>query len=177
MEIRCDAVIPFPRDLVYRTYRDRLPEMLPYLPNVKTIEVESRKEEGDHVHLVNIWKGGGDLPKAVQAVLSESALSWTDHADWYGDKWECHWRVEPHTFREAVSSEGTNFYTEVEGGTRLEIRGEMTLDAKKIRGVPRLLAGKVGRLAEEFIVKAVQKNLEDVSKSLTRFLEDESKKG
>jgi hypothetical protein len=68
-----------------------------------------------------------------------------------------------------------NRYFEVEGGTRLEIRGDLTIDAAKIKGVPRLLAGKVGRSVEEFLVKTISKNLLDVSKGLERYLTDQAK--
>ena len=42
MQIRCDAVLAFPRPLVWTTYRDRLVDLVPYLPNIRGIEVKER---------------------------------------------------------------------------------------------------------------------------------------
>jgi hypothetical protein len=175
MQITCDAIIHHPRKLVYETYRDKLTELLPYLPNIRGIEIKKREQDGNIVKFVNVWHGGGDIPTIARAFLSESMLAWTDFATWREDAFECDWRTETHAFTEAVTSQGMNRYFEVDGGTRLEIRGDMTIDAAKIKGVPRLLAGKVGRAVEEFLVKTISKNLLDVSKGLERYLNEQAK--
>ena len=41
MELRADARIPFPRDVVFAAYRDEMTGLLQYLPNVRRIEVKS----------------------------------------------------------------------------------------------------------------------------------------
>ena len=43
MKIETTADIAFPRDLVFATYRDKLPELVPYLANVREITVTSRE--------------------------------------------------------------------------------------------------------------------------------------
>ena len=177
MEIRCDATLPFPRPVVFAAYRDKLTELVPFLPNIRGIQVESRKDEGHVVRMVNVWHGGGEIPTIARAVISENMLSWHDHATWLEDKWICEWRVEPHAFKEAVQSKGVNTYFDVGGKTRLEIRGAMTIEGAKLPGVPRLIAGKVGQAVEEFMVKMISKNLLDVSAGLTRYLEDRARKG
>ena len=45
MKLSAESVLPFPREVVYRAYRDRLVELVPFLPNVRAIEVQSRKDE------------------------------------------------------------------------------------------------------------------------------------
>jgi hypothetical protein len=172
MELRADAHIPFPRDVVFAAYRDDITKVLAYLPNVRNIEVKSRKDEGTVSELVNIWHGGGEIPAAARAVLSESMLSWTDYARWDSATFLCEWRIETHAFTEAVSCKGINtFLEESPGKTLLEIRGKMEIDAKKIRGVPGFLAGKVGRTIEEFLGGKIQPNLVETAKGLTRYLE------
>lgn len=71
MQISSDAIIHFPRPLVYQTYRDKLVELLLYLPNIRKIEIKERKQEGSVVKFVNIWSGGGDIPTIARAFLSE----------------------------------------------------------------------------------------------------------
>ena len=172
MELRADAHIPFPRDVVFAAYRDDITKVLAYLPNVRSIEVKSEKKDGDVVELVNIWHGGGEIPAAARAVLSESMLSWTDYAKWDASKLRCDWRIETHAFTEAVTCQGFNvFLEEGPGKTLLEIRGRIEIDAKKIRGVPGFLAGKVGRTVEDFLGGKIQPNLVETAKGLTKYLE------
>jgi hypothetical protein len=176
MDIRADARIPFPREIVFAVYRDEMLDLLPYLPNVRSIEIKSRKEEGNVVEFVNEWRGGGDIPAAVRAVLSEAVLAWTDYATWRTDAMCCDWRTETHAFTEAVTCKGCNrFVADGEGKTLLEIRGSLEIDAKKIRAVPSFLAGKVGRAVEEFLVGKIQSNLVETAKGLAKYLEERSR--
>lgn len=173
MEIVADARIPFPREIVFAAYRDEITDLLPYLPNVRSIEIKSRKEEGAVVEFVNEWRGGGDIPAAIRAVLSESVLAWTDYAAWHADSLRCDWRTETHAFTDAVTCKGTNrFLADGDAATLLEIRGSLAIDAKKIRGVPSFMAGKVGRMVEEFLVNKIQANLVETAKGLAKYLEE-----
>ena len=173
MEIRADAHIPFPREIVFAAYRDEMIDLLPYLPNVRSIEIKSRKGEGNLIEFVNEWRGGGDIPAAIRAVLSESVLAWTDYATWRADAMVCDWRTETHAFTDAVSCKGSNrFVADGDGKTLLEIRGSLEIDAKKIRGVPSFLAGKIGRAVEEFLVAKIQSNLVETAKGLAKYLEE-----
>jgi hypothetical protein len=175
MELSCDTRIPFPRDVVFAAYRDDLVKLLPYLPNVRHIEVKSRKDDGPRSELVNIWHGGGEIPAAARAVLSESMLSWTDYAIWFGDQWACEWRIETHALTDAVNCGGRNeFIEDGPGKTLLQIRGKLEIDAKKVRGVPGFLAGKVGKIVEEFLVGKIQPNLIETAKGLEKYLQSKS---
>ncbi|HEY1697687.1 MAG TPA: hypothetical protein VGG39_36255 [Polyangiaceae bacterium] len=172
MDLRADAHIPFPRDIVFAAYRDDITKVLAYLPNVRSIDVKSRKDEGPVAELVNVWHGGGEIPAAARAVLSESMLSWTDYAKWDAEKLRCEWRIETHAFTEAVTCQGFNVFLEDgPGKTLMEIRGAIAIDAKKIRGVPGFLAGKVGRTVEDFLGSKIQPNLVETAKGLTKYLE------
>ena len=170
MLIQSDAVIPFARERVWTTYRDQVVQLIPYLPNLRSIEVTERRQEGSSVRLVNVWRAGGELPAVARAFLSESMLSWTDVATWHNDRFVCDWVTHTHALTQAVQSSGTTRYVPVPGGTLLQIWGDLSIDASKIRGVPRLLAGQVGRSLEAFLVRTISKNLLDVSKGIERFL-------
>jgi hypothetical protein len=175
VDLEADATLAFPRPVVFAAYRDRLLDLLEYLPNVRDIEVKSRlessTEDGPKVQLVNVWHGGGEIPAAARAFISESMLSWTDHAEWKERDWTCAWRIETHAFTEAVHCSGINRFVEVESGTRIEIRGKLTIDGTKVRGVPRLLAGRVGKMVEEFLAAKIRPNLVEVTGGLRKYLE------
>ena len=104
------------------------------------------------------------------AFLSEAMLSWTDYATWTEDDWTCSWRSETHAFTEAVKTVGTNKFVEVDGGTKIMIRGVLEIDAKKIKGVPGFLAGKVGSAVESFLVGRIKPNLIEVTDGLRKYL-------
>jgi hypothetical protein len=176
MELRADAVIPFPRQVVFSAYRDDLSRIIEFLPNLRGVEVKSRKEDGPRIEMCSEWHGGGEIPAAARAVLSEALLSWTDYATWHGDEFACDWRIETHAFTEAVSCGGRNLFLEDgPNKTVLQIRGKMEIDAKKIRGVPSFLSGKVGRTLEDFLGGKIQPNLLETIKGLEKYLE--SRKG
>jgi hypothetical protein len=175
MKLNVESTLKFPRDVVYRTYRDRLVELVPFLPNIRGISVQSRKDEPPITHIVNVWKGGGDIPAAARAVLSEKMLSWTDHARWDESQWTCEWRMEAHSFVDAVHAQGVNRFIEVEGGCRLVIEGELSIDGRKLP-IPRLLAGTVGPAVEKFLGGMIRPNLTEVARGVVKFLEAEAAK-
>lgn len=176
MDLSAEATIQQPRDAVFRVYRDELARLLPYLPNVRNIEVQSRSAQGDRISMVNVWHGGGDIPAAVRKFLSDSMLSWTDYADWNESDHSCSWRSESHSFREAVHSQGRNVFLEAGAGASIiRIGGRIDVDAAKIKGVPRLLAGGVGPVIERFLVKQVQDNLQEVARGVDRYLRERGK--
>jgi hypothetical protein len=176
MELHVDVPIPFAREVAFAAYRDDIVKLLPYLPNVRSIEVRSRTEDGSRVVMVNDWRGGGEIPSAVRAVLGESALAWTDEATWDASTLACAWRTQTAAFGEALRCGGTNsFVADGPDRSRLEVRGTLDVDAKKIRGIPSFLAGKAGRAIEEFLVSRIQSNVVETVKGLTRYLEDKRK--
>ncbi len=171
MIISADTHIPFPRPLVYATYRDRLRELVSYLPDVQSIEVKSRVEENGLIHFVNEWHGGGEIPVVARAIISEAMLSWTDFATWNESEFTTMWRIKTHAFTEAVYCAGKNRFIEKDGGTLIESRGELTIDTKQLNNVPQLLVGPVARTVEDFLSKKIEPNLQQVGKGVRLYLE------
>ncbi len=171
MDLRADALIPFPRPIVFAAYRDKLVDMLPYLPNVRGIDVRKREDNGKVTKLLNFWKGGGDIPAAARAFVSEAMLSWLDHATWDEEAFTCDWRIEPQAFTEAITCVGKNRFFEDGDKTKLEIRGELSIDGKKLKGVPGFLSGKVAKAVEELLISKIKPNLVSTADGLTKYLE------
>jgi hypothetical protein len=173
MEIHADAHIPFPRDVVFKAYRDDIPKLLAYLPNVRNIDVKSRKDDGERTETVLVWHGGGEIPSAFRAFLSEAMLAWTDYASWDAAALRCEWRSETHALTEAVNSRGNNVFLEDgPGKTIVQTRGVFEIDPKKIRGVPGFLASKIGKGVEEFLGGKIEPNLIETAKGVTQYLRD-----
>lgn len=160
------------RATVYTTFRDNLPELLPYLPNVESITVENREQVDDKtLKLVNLWKAKGEeIPTMAQAFIKPEMLQWHDHATWKDDAWACDWVMEVGFLRDAISCSGTTRYLDKNGKTEIVMEGELKVDASKIPGVPRLLAGKVGDAVEKFVVRLITPNLTQVNRGLEKYL-------
>jgi hypothetical protein len=175
VRIEADAVIPFPRDVVFRAYRDELPQVAAFIPNVRSIEVRSRTEEGSAVKLHNVWHGGGDIPAAVRAVVDEKVLSWDDFASWDAGSLEATWKIRTHAFTEAVSCSGTTRILPVgEHKSRVELTGEFAIDARRISGIPSMLAGSIGKTVESFLARQIMANLASTTEALSRYLASKS---
>ena len=173
VKIEADSVLPFSRPVVYAAYRDELTKFVSYLPNVRSIEVKSSSTEGPITKLFNVWHGGGDIPAALRSVVGDKVLAWDDYATWNADDWSCNWDIKTHAFTEAVTCRGKNTFVELPGDrTRLEIHGDITIDVKKISGVPSFLAGSIGKSVESFLVKQITANLSSVSEGRSRYLAD-----
>jgi hypothetical protein len=171
MELRADTRIAFARPLVFSAYRDKLSDLVDYLPNIRRIEVKERKEDGPVVELVNVWHGGGDVPAVARAFLSEAMLAWTDTVRWDETAFTADWHVKTHAFPEAVVCRGKNSFVESGDHTVFQLRGDLTIDASKLKGVPRLLSGSVAKAVEEFLVKKIGPNMVEVAQGVAKYLE------
>jgi len=170
MKIHADVVLPFELPRVFAAYRDQLLDLVPHLPNIRSITVTSRVDRGSETDFVNEWFGGGDIPQAVRSVLSESMLRWTDFANWNQDDFTVTWRTEIHAFPGAATSSGKNQYVEVPEGTRVELRGDLSIDGSKVPSVPRFLQKTVAQMAEKIIVGQVETNLVSIARGVERLL-------
>lgn len=174
MRIHSESIINHGREAVFLAYRDRLPEIAPYIPDIGQIVVESRTDHGDHVDLHNIWIAEREIPGFAKAFIKPDMLRWDDFAKWNESTKKCDWRLKIRAFPESVACSGTNTFVELgPGRTKVVLEGDLQIDVKKIPGVPRLLAGRVGPKVEQFIVSLITPNLERVNSSLGRFLDDQ----
>ncbi|MGG6298297.1 hypothetical protein ACQ4M4_28360 [Leptolyngbya sp. AN02str] len=174
MLISTSVYVPFSRELVFATYRDRLVELVPYMPNIRQVEVKLRRDMGTHIDLVNEWHGGGDIPSAARAILNESMLSWTEQARWDAANYLTDWQIKTHAYTEAVLCKGKNRFVESQGGTLIESKGELSIDSRQIREVPQFLAGMVGGIVEDFLGKKIEPNLVQMSEGVRRYLEQQA---
>lgn len=171
MKLEVSAEIPHPREKVFEVYRDKLTELVPFLPNVQSITVVTRREDGPTLYLLNRWHGGGDIPALVRKALSADLLQWDDHATWHSERFVTEWRTEVPAFKDAVRASGQNRFEASGPGTLLRIDGEFTVDPGRIPGIPRLLASTLAPAIEKFLTGSIKANLLAVSKGVERYLD------
>ncbi len=173
MKIHSVSMIHHPRELVFRAYRDRLSEIAAYIPDIREIAVQTREEADGIVTLHNVWKAQREVPTALKVALKPESLEWDDYATWNEAEFICDWEIKTRVFREKVSCKGRNTFTVQGDLTKVHLTGDLDIDMNKVPGVPRLLARKLGPKIEKFIVSLITPNLEQVNKSLERFLDDQ----
>lgn len=170
MNISTDTRIAFPRQLVYTTYRDKLTELVRYIPDIRYIKVKSRSESDGIVRTVNEWYGGGEIPIAARAILSEDMLSWLEHDIWDESEFTLDWRLETRAFTEAVYCVGKNRFIEDGDATIIQSRGVLKIDPKKIHGAPQFIAGQIARVVEDFLASKITPSLQQMSDGVSKYL-------
>lgn len=172
MEITVDARVPYPRAQVFEAMREKMPDLVPFLPNVDAVEVKSRDDaEPGTIKLVNLWRAAKtEVPTVARPFIDPSRLNWLDHAVWTEADWTCRWRLEVGFMTERTKVGGTTTYTE-DGptATLVRMRGNLELDLKGL--LPGFVARSAQPKVEAFVVKLIQPNFEKTVDALTRYLD------
>jgi hypothetical protein len=173
MEFRIAELVRHPLEKVYRTNRDHLADLVPYMPNVDDVEVLERNETPTGVRLVNRWKVSGAVPRVVRPFFGEKMLTYLDRAEWHNEASRVDWRFEIGMFPDAVDCHGSNHFTAGKEGetTELVLQGSLAIDLGKVRGVPRLLHG-LASTVESFVIGQVRPNLVAVAVAVGKFLDE-----
>lgn len=171
-KISVTDTVSYPRELVYNTFRDDLDELDDYLPDIKSITTEKREEIDENTTKIDrVWKARDEeIPKLAKKFIKPEMLQWTDRATWHQDEWTCDWDMEVGFLSDAITARGTNTYIDKGDEVEIVIDGVLEVDAKKIPGVPGMLAGRVGKAVESFVVKMITPNLKDVNRGVEKYL-------
>jgi hypothetical protein len=173
MRIHSESIIRHPQARVYAAYRDRLPEIAEYIPDVKEIVVESREEKDGVVKIHNVWIADREVPVFAKPFLKPEMMRWDDFAEWVDAKNMVRWNLKLRLFTDSVRCGGTNTFRAVDDKTTaVTLEGDLDIDLKTIPGVPNILAGGLKPKVEKFIVSLITPNLEKVNQSLQQFLDE-----
>ena len=173
--LRSIDVVRHPLERVFQTFRDRMPEIAEYIPNVSRIDVTERTDHPDgRVSLVNQWHAVSDIPTAAKAVVKPEMLGWTDRAEWHPEQRVVHWQLEPMFFTDKVKCSGTNRFTALDDQrTEVRLEGDLQIHLGDLAFVPRPFRARVSKELERFIVSLIGPNLGNATKAVERFLDDQ----
>ncbi|ACK68777.1 conserved hypothetical protein [Gloeothece citriformis PCC 7424] len=175
MLINLTSRIPFPRPLVYATFRDCLVDLVPYIPSVKNIEIKSRQNKPDHIESINEWRGKGEIPGLLKPWIKEDLLTWTEYNIWKEGTFSLEWRIQTHAFTEAVQWAGINHFIDKEGTTLIESQGQLKIDPKGLKNIPPLMRSQAAQVAEKYLAKQVEPNLSLMSEGVRQYLSKQTR--
>ena len=158
---RTVEIVKAPPAEIWRAIRDRLDELVPHLPEIRSVTVEHRDELPDGtVNLVNLWRAQANIPAVLNSVIKPEYLAWTDRAKWNLAKLECTWQIEMHFHRERTRCHGSTIFEPALGGrgTRVTFAGEFNMNAKGMKGIPSLLESTVETGIEAFVTSLIPSN-------------------
>lgn len=173
MKFQIADPVPLPAEDVFRLIRDEMPKLVPFLQDVDRIEVAERKEDGDTVHLLNLWFAKQDkVPAAVRKLVPPEVFSWKDHASWTASTRSAKWRLEPRVAaRFFECSGGTRIESVDAGSCKVVMDIDLQIHADKLPGVPSFLAGRMRPEIEEMVGKLLTPNLRNLAAAVRRYAE------
>ena len=173
MKILATSILEHPRKTVYEAYRDELPDVAEYIPNIDQIEVLEREDTDGGATLHNLWHAKASIPSVAKAFIKPDMLKWEDYATWRNKKYECAWTLETHVFPDSVTCEGvTRFEADGRKRTRVILEGNLKISLSRVPGVPRILARSIAPQIEKFVVALIKPNLTRVSTALGEYLDE-----
>ena len=173
MRIHVIDELPYERELVFSTHRDRLRELVPYLRGVDRIDVSERQIDGSVVRFENVWYGtSNDVPAVIRPILKPELLRWIDRAAWDQDAWRCDWEIELTALPDAVTARGTSRFRDEGAETVVEITGEFSINPDRIPGVPAFAARRAQPTIERFVVGLLEPNLTEANRAVEQYIED-----
>jgi len=170
MDFEIEHKINFPRKIVYPTLRDELVELVPFIPNIKKIEIIEKKKTKGGVYYVNQWYGDYNIPKIVAKIIKIDQLTWFDKANWKDGEYACEWEFEPIFFKEYIEARGRNEFLEDGDGTRVVLRGSMNIDVSNHPAVPWFLKNRVNKELSRLILAVIKPNMIKLMKGLEGYL-------
>ncbi len=174
MRMRSESLIKHPVDAVFAAYRDKMPDVAAFLPDIKEINVLDRREEGSIVRLHNEWVSGSEIPKVARSFVKPEHLRWDDFAAWHADTQHCEWRISTRVFTEAVRCAGSTRLIAEGEGTRVVLEGDLEIDVTKVPGIPKFMAKRIAPQAEKFIVNLITPNLEKTNEAIEQYLDSQA---
>jgi len=178
MKINVKDEFPFPADVVFHTFRDRMEEYVRYTPNITDIVIKEREEIDEKTLKMRCdWGGMGQIPKVVRSILKPEMLRWEDWQTWDADEMTNTWVIKPFYFREFVRCEGVwKFSPKGDDRTVVACSGVFEVKIDHFPPFPDSLARRASPLIEKFIGGYVKPNMVSTFRAIKKFIAADMKK-
>lgn len=170
MKLEVRDTINAPAREVFELLRDRLVEIVPHMPNISKIEVQSREEMGPQTHVVAIWYAKADIPEVAKKFLKPEYLSWRDDAKWNESDLSVNYSLDPSSSAKLYSVKGHNIIKPAgDSQSTLHVTCDVEIYPEKLPGLPRFMAAMVKKPVEETIRLMLEPNLKNLAKGLNSY--------
>ncbi len=170
MKFEVSDLIAYPAEQVFAAYRDHIVDFVPYLPNIESIVIRERREEGNTVYIVSHWQSKINLPGPAEKLIPAKDRGWDDYATWLNNELAVEWRFDVPALPKAVKVSGKNRFVAEGDQTRLIIQGESDVDLDKIRGIPNFVLKSIVPAIEKIALAAIKPNMLKVNRGLEQYL-------
>ncbi len=162
-----------PVDRVLELLRDRLTDLVPFLPTIDRIEERERDLDGPRIRIVNAWQGNTKaVPLFAKPFMTKAMTSWSDIAEWDATARTVQWQFVPNKFKNLYTCGGLNYLIPEGDQTRLQINGTLTIRPEHLP-MPRRMAKKFAPRIAKWAVGKVRPNLLEVPKAVEAFFIEE----
>ncbi|GBD27575.1 hypothetical protein HRbin30_02926 [bacterium HR30] len=179
MEFCRETKVHYPAALLLETMIERMEEIVPFLPNIASIETLTKKKHRDGTwEIVRRWEARAEqVPSVARRFLSAELLQWLDYALWVPAEYKVEWRQEPvyRAARGLYQCHGTNFFLpdskDPNNTSRVRVSGFLEVHPERLPGVPAFLARRIAPQVEKFIIRLIEPNLAELAQGLETYLD------
>lgn len=177
MKLESKDIIPRSREEVYNVLKNDLEKLVPYMPNVKRIEMVDRTEKGQgQTAITNHWYADAEIPTIAKKFIKEDLLSWKDKALWHDNDFLVEYTLESFWGNDIYDATGKNVMKALgPNKTELTLTCDLVIHPDKVPGVPKFLVKKVLPAIEGLIKRILQPNLTSLGKGLNSYFNAQKK--
>lgn len=147
-----------PVTVVYEAARDNLEKLAAWLPNIVTITVQERKDVGATTYITSKWQGKSILPDIIGSIIKGPDMGWIDRSEWVNDKHIHNWKCEPFIFKDYISVNGTDIFSEDVEHTKITTHGTINVNFMNYPLIPTLLKQKINEQISHVISSLIEPN-------------------
>jgi hypothetical protein len=170
-------IVKQPLEPVWKTVRDRLPELVQFVDDLESVTVIQRDVPGQgRVRLLNQWRTRQNVPALLQPKLGAAAIGWLDRNEWDEATRRCNWQIEPNVLGDHISCRGmTSYEPAIAGrGTRVTFEGVFDLSPSALRSVAGPFERPLTAFVESIVTTMVPKNFRRILEAATELIRSES---
>lgn len=158
-------------EIVYPMARDRLIELIPYMPNVREIEViQYERLSESRVEIINHWHSEVMISSVLKSFIGPDFFSWKDYALWKDDEKCVDYRLESFVANDLFELTGTNYYVALDNDTtKIKITFNLTIYPERLPGIPGFLSKKLQPAIEDLIRRILTPNLNAFAQGLDEY--------
>lgn len=171
MQLTSTEVVDAPLEQVYTLVRDDMAALVPFLPNIRAIEVIERSQDAQgQAKRINHWFAEAEIPALAQKFIKPEVLSWKDTAHWDDAEHRVCYALESFLANDLFDAQGTNtFRARGAQECELHVLCDVTIHADKIPGIPRLLSKRMLPLIEGMLDRMLRPNLTQLAAGLNAY--------